>query len=165
MPARKYAKLVASLEELRAEMEANHEVRREVSFEQVAGWAAEPLPPAAYKHRPWWSNNRNNDNSNRPWDRAYFRIEDVDMNAQTVVFRKLPLPPPSPLATKESIQRLINRVRAPLQHNSMSDVAQPFTSQLNSTHHPVRGALKGTIRITVDVDLTAPADPEWADRP
>jgi hypothetical protein len=30
-------------------------------------------------------------------------------------------------------------------------------------HHPLRGAMKGMIRIAPGVDLTEPAFPEWAD--
>jgi hypothetical protein len=30
--------------------------------------------------------------------------------------------------------------------------------------HPLIGCMKGTIKVTPGVDLTEPADPEWADR-
>jgi hypothetical protein len=33
-----------------------------------------------------------------------------------------------------------------------------------SKRHPLFGAMKGTVRIPEGVDLTEPADPEWADR-
>lgn len=169
MGARKYAKLIDRLKVLRTEMDAQKEDCRNVTFAQVEHWAEEPLPPAAYKHRPWWSNNINNSNSNRPWDRAYFRTEDVDMKARTVVFRKLPLPSPLPRHPFNS-QRW---KKAPpsgesgeiVPRGGLSDVAHPFRQQCAERSHPLRGALKGTIRITVDVDLTAPADPEWGNKP
>jgi hypothetical protein len=33
-----------------------------------------------------------------------------------------------------------------------------------SKHHPLVGALKGTVWIAPGTDLTQPADPEWGDR-
>lgn len=163
MAARKYAQLVAALEKLRDELDSKNISRYSTTFAQVEQWAGEPLPPAAYKHRPWWSNNRNNNNSNRPWERAYFRTENVDMEAQMVVFRKLPLPQPP--KTTGSFRRFLQPKPT---ETGMSDVARPYIAQqqppkaqAHTTHHPLRGALKGTIRVTVDVDLTLPADPDW----
>jgi len=45
-----------------------------------------------------------------------------------------------------------------------SDVAPESTSRAAvSKRHPLMGCLKGTVRIAPGVDLTEPADPEWAD--
>jgi hypothetical protein len=46
-----------------------------------------------------------------------------------------------------------------------SGVAPEPTSRLAvSKRHPLIGWLKGTVQIAPGVDLTEPADPEWADR-
>lgn len=109
------------------------------------------LPPSAYQHRAWWSNNPDNNVMTKTWLAAGFETVNVNMEEHTVFFRKI-MPPPASLD-----------VTTP--QTGMSDVARAFTRQQASGHHALRGALKGTIRITVDVDLTAPADPYWADAP
>ncbi len=107
------------------------------------------LPPSAYQHRAWWSNNPDNNVMTKTWLAAGFETVNVNMEKHTVFFRKV-MPRPAAL-------------EATPHPTGMSDVARVFTRQQASGRHPLRGALKGTIRIAVDVDLTAPADPEWAD--
>src|SRR6266404_126367 len=41
------------------------------------------LPPSARKHRAWWANG----SAKKPWERARFHAEDVDMERQTLTFR------------------------------------------------------------------------------
>jgi hypothetical protein len=42
--------------------------------------------------------------------------------------------------------------------------SDPLNQTAVSKRHPLFGWLKGTVRVAPGVDLTAPADPEWADR-
>jgi hypothetical protein len=47
------------------------------------------LPPSAHKHRPWWSNNAHNSALTRVWLDAGFKSEQVDMEGQKLVFRRV----------------------------------------------------------------------------
>jgi hypothetical protein len=42
--------------------------------------------------------------------------------------------------------------------------AKPPNRAAVSKRHPLFGSLKGMIQVAPGVDLTEPADPEWADR-
>ena len=174
MSLRRYAKLRTALEKLRETLDSQRQYSYRATFREVEKWSCVPLPPSAYTQRKWWSNNsHNNTNSNRPWERAGFRTEEVDMGAQTVVFRMLPrkVPTPSTAEEREAFKKRMEKFMsshgkhdAPPQQVGMSDVAQYYTPQQGISHHPLRGALKGNLRIVAGTDLTNPADPDWADR-
>jgi hypothetical protein len=128
-----------------------------LNFKQIEDILGFKLPPSAYQHRAWWSNNTTNNVMTAVWTAAGFEATGVDMETHSVVFCRKARSPCAPAM-------LSNSQVSPHQIG-VSDVARPFTHQHVTGSHPVRGALKGTLRIIVDVDLTAPADPEWADRP
>ena len=46
------------------------------------------------------------------------------------------------------------------EHDSSKEANRPVVSK----RHPLFGCMKGMIRIAPGVDLTEPANPEWADR-
>jgi hypothetical protein len=52
------------------------------------------------------------------------------------------------------------------QCGSVMSVEQPWsgTPVAKESQHPLRGWMKGTLRIAPGVDLTEPADPEWGQR-
>ena len=116
------------------------------TFSEIEEALGFKLPPSAYQHRAWWSNNADNNVMTKTWLAAGFETLNVNIQEHTVFFRKVAPSPPE---------------AAPRQ-TGMSDVTRPFSSP-HAARHPLRGALKGTIRLAVDVDLTAPAEPEWAD--
>jgi hypothetical protein len=116
------------------------------SFSEIEDALGFKLPPSAYQHRAWWSNNPDNNVMTKAWLAAGFETMNVNIEEHTVFFRKI-LPPPPPI---EAASRAAG----------MSDVARPFSAP-HAAHHPVLGALKGTIRVAVEFDLTAPADPDW----
>ena len=164
-----YAKLETALKECR---EAGKSWLP-TNFREVEEWLGAPLPPSAYKHRSWWSNNCNNyTNSMKPWERAGYRAEDIDMKERTLTFRSkglfAPRNPQSAPSGKFALERLRElqrtRDRTPSAPVGMSDGTRPYVAQQSTGHHPLRGALKGTLRIVGGTDLTKPADPEWADR-
>ncbi len=92
--------------------------------------------PASSRYRAWWSNNDFNSVLTKVWIEAGFKSEQVDMEKQKLIFR---------------------RVRGP----KAADNAQSGGEKL---FHPLYGMMQGLIRIMPGTDLTQPADPEWADR-
>jgi hypothetical protein len=101
-------------------------------IEQIIG---APLPPVAFKHRAWWSNNPSNSVITLAWLGAGYKTERVDMASQRLVFRRTAdHPTPAP------------------------PVGRPANGGIIST---LRQALGGTVRVDDGVDLTAPAGEVW----
>jgi hypothetical protein len=171
MKPRRYERLIRELRTLREDMVARSLTEYSTSFKEIEEWAGTPLPRSAFVHRSWWSNNGGNySNALKPWEMANLTVAEVDMHEQTLVFR-LSAPQAEQAITNRApfdfaaLRSRLNRsalpeATKPDHHSGMADVAQPYQA---NTHggHPLRGALKGTIRIAPDVDLTQPADPEW----
>jgi hypothetical protein len=105
-----------------------------MSFEQIERVIGDKLPPVAQRHRAWWSNSPSNNVMTKAWLEAGFRSEQVDMSARKLVFRR----------EKQT------------EHST--------SSQTTPGRHPLFGWMKGTMRIAPGVDLTQPADPDWAQR-
>lgn len=174
MKTRRYSKLIKELSELRQSMVENGRTEQSATFLEVEEWAGMPLPPSAYTHRAWWSNNISNgnySNSLKPWDTACLSTAEVDMAAKTVVFQlwskdvelarknQPPFDRAALLSRPKTRQTVV--VRPP---PGLEDVQRLYEGQTYD-HHPLRGALKGTLRIVAGTDLTLPADPDWADAP
>ena len=65
-----------------------------MSFHDIEKLIDAPLPPVAYKHRAWWSNNPSNSVITRAWLDAGYKTERVDMGSRKLVFRReRPAPP------------------------------------------------------------------------
>ena len=103
-------------------------------FEDVAKIVGHPLPSSA-RYPAWWSNNETNNVMTKVWLDAGFRTEQVDIAGKKLVFRRH-----KPGAAEDG---------------------RAFTPRPSGSRHPLIGALKGSIRIMVD--LTLPADPHWGD--
>ncbi|MGH7787008.1 MAG: DUF7662 domain-containing protein [Candidatus Binatia bacterium] len=117
-----------------------------MTFEEIERVLEAPLPPSAYKHRPWWSNNETNSSMTRAWRNAGFKSADVDLVKRRLTFQRLGSGPrPYPVAPS-----LAPRV-----------AERPPTVVSARGRHPLFGVLKGMISIARGVDLTAPADPQW----
>lgn len=60
-----------------------------LSFEEIEAIIGAPLPPSAYNHREWWSNQ--SDISNRPqaksWIEAGFKVDAVQQHARSGTVR------------------------------------------------------------------------------
>jgi len=112
-----------------------------MTFAEVERITGTKLPPSARKHRPWWSNNPRNSVMTKVWLEAGFETEQVDMAGQKLVFR---------------------RVRKPSEVGGTPPSLAP-SDVTEARHHPLRGALKGLVRIMPGTDLTQPADPSWAE--
>lgn len=131
----KYENLGAFLQKQRA---------REVplTFREIEKITGVKLPPKAQHHRAWWSNNPSNNVMTKVWLEAGYESAQVDMNARTLVFRRI--------------------VKAGATGAGFAEPApKPYAAR--DGRHPARGALKGMVHIPPGVDLTEPADPAWAD--
>src|SRR5258708_16408 len=141
------------------------------------------LPPSARKHRAWWANG----SAKKPWARARFHAEDVDMERQPLPFRYKGVLWPKGRARREekikgsqavSRQKLSDfKLRIALKSSpkpalaGMADGARVYSGVEKITagtpprcRHPLYGALKGHIKLVAGTDLTEPADPEWGER-
>jgi len=137
------------------------------TFAEIEKIVGQPLPASA-KYPAWWSNNPSNNSMTKVWRRANFRTEQVDVARKTLVFRYVPPEPPEPPLTKEQYQSQKERVRKILSGNSSAQVVSESQISLAesgrtfaTSHHPLRGALKGILRLVGGTDLSKPADPDW----
>ena len=106
-----------------------------ITFDRIEKITGAKLPRSAKLYRAWWSNNDRNSVMTREWLAAGFQSEQVDMEGGKLVFRR------------------VRRRKVPGANETQ--MAMP-------SRHPLFGCLKGTVRIAPGVDLTEPADPEWA---
>jgi hypothetical protein len=107
-----------------------------LTFREIEKITGVKLPPKAQHHRAWWSNNAANNVMTKVWLEAGYESAQVDMSARKLVFRRV---------TKEPFPHLAPAVAK------------------KGERHPIFGALKDITRLVPGVDLTEPADPEWAD--
>lgn len=107
-------------------------------IEKVVGFKL----PNSQNYPAWWSNNPLNNVMTKEWLAAGYKTEQVDIEGRKLVFR---------------------RDKAPVRHGGFAE--SPATPMQNKTpaKHPIFGALKDVTWIAPGVDLTEPADPEWAD--
>ena len=59
-----------------------------MTFAEIEEVIGNRLPSSAFKHRPWWSNNRPTASSLHAWLRAGYVSAEVDMAGFRLVFRK-----------------------------------------------------------------------------
>ncbi len=116
-----------------------------MTFEAIESVIGSPLPPRAQHIRGWWSNNPTNNVMTRVWLDAGFKTERVDLERRTLVFRRV-----RQTETAGALQ-----LREP---SAVYEVAI-----MTKKHHPLFGALKDVTFLVAGVDLTQPADSEWAD--
>src|SRR5262245_7033239 len=108
-------------------------------IERVLGFA---LPEKSKKNRAWWSNNPDNSVMTKVWLDAGFRSQQVDMASQSLVFR---------------------RVERSLSPPGGGFAEASAGSPVSQRRNPLFGWMKGTVTVAPGTDLTAPADPNWAD--
>jgi hypothetical protein len=111
-----------------------------MTFREIEKVTGVKLPPKAQHHRAWWSNNPDNNVMTKVWLAAGFESAQVDMEGRKLVFR---------------------RVRDA--HDTPPRQPGPKRLATKDGRHPIFGALKDITRLIPGVDLTEPADPEWAD--
>jgi hypothetical protein len=59
-----------------------------MTFQEIERVIGAGLPPVAFKHRAWWSNNPSNSVITNAWLEAGYKTERVDMGSQKLVFRR-----------------------------------------------------------------------------
>lgn len=106
-------------------------------IEQLLGFA---LPASSATHRAWWSNNPQNNVMTRAWLRAGYRTAEVDIPGRKLVFRRT-----GPASETDAAS------------------APPAEPMVDHVDHPLFGCMAGTVTFVEGVDLTEPADPDWAD--
>ena len=94
--------------------------------------------PASARYRAWWSNNASNNVMTKVWLEAGYESARVDMSARKLVLR-----------------------RVAKAGEASGGLAKPYAT--SDGRHPIRGALRDITFVPPGVDLTEPADPEWAD--
>jgi hypothetical protein len=109
-----------------------------LTFDEIEQITGVKLPPKAQHHRAWWSNNASNNVMTKVWLEAGYESAQVDMSARKLVFRRV-------AKTGEA----------------SGGLAKPYAT--SDGRHPMRGALRDITFVPPGVDLTEPADPEWAD--
>jgi hypothetical protein len=114
-----------------------------VEIEKVIG---DTLPPSAYKHRAWWSNNPSNSVITYAWLEAGYETERVDMSSRKLVFRRVSPRPPRPPSTPS---------QPPPNSNSAGAIDD------GGILGRLRAALGGTVRVAEGVDLTDPTGEIW----
>lgn len=108
-----------------------------LTFTQIEKITGSKLPPKAQHQRAWWSNNPTNNVMTKVWLEAGFESAQVDIEARKLVFHRVAEP------------------------GEAKGLEKPHAT--SEGRHPMRGALKEITFIPAGVDLTEPADPEWAD--
>jgi len=125
---------VTKYEPLRVFLARNASSEVPMRFSEIERIIGAPLPPVAFRHRAWWSNNPSNSVITPAWLDAGYKTERVDMASQRLVFRR---------TTERPI------VRPP--------AASPSVGVLGA----LRSALGGTVRVADGADLTAPTGEAW----
>ena len=99
--------------------------------------------PKSKVYAAWWSNNPTNNVMTKEWLAAGYRTEQVDLAGQRLVFHKVARPVAGGFAEEQ--------------------IPLDAQREKKKQRHPIFGALKDVTWIAPGVDLTEPADPEWAD--
>lgn len=102
------------------------------SFKEIERILGFHLPPSSRRHRALWSNNAQNHVMTQAWLSAGWRTEQVDLEKEELVFRKV---------EASAIER-------------SREISKPSKSPF--------GGLQGTVRINIEVDITAPTGEDWA---
>ena len=107
-----------------------------LTFQQIETLIGAPLPPAASRHRAWWSNNPSNSVITRAWREAGFRAFQVDMAAGSLLFRRegVAAAPPSPRQQRTPQAQVLDRLWR---------------------------RLGGTVSLPYGMDLTEPTGETW----
>ena len=126
-------------------------------IERVLGFA---LPASARTYQAWWANDPKHSQA-KAWLDAGAKSGQLDIRAETVVFRKQTQAIAS-FETGTSYHTVEDMTSNKTGFSEEAGSAPAAASGAAVTKHPAYGSMKGMIKIMPGVDLTEPADPEWA---
>ena len=128
-------------------LKTQHASEVPMTFAEIERVVGTGLPPSAYRHRPWWSNNATNSVMTKVWLDAGYETSRVDIQARKLVFRRI--------------------AREAKGISGMSEAhrdVEPAPGASNAPRRsPLFGCMKGTFTIEPGYDLTSPmfTDEEW----
>lgn len=114
-----------------------------MTFEEIERILGTELPPSAFKHPTWWSNNPTNNPRTYAWLNAGYKTMNVNIKERKLVFRK---------STRNRLFE--TEGEKPTQTKSFDKTDSGFFLQ-------VSGSLKGTVTVSPGVDLTLPVSEQW----
>lgn len=117
-----------------------------MTFKEIEDVIGVRLPDSAFEHRALWSNNSANWVMTKAWLAAGYKTADVDIANRKLVFRRI-VPDPSTPETGVSHQS---------PHGN-----RPPAGVGNGSFEQVFGALRGTVTVAPDTDLTEPIEEDW----
>jgi hypothetical protein len=117
---------------LRVFLESSRAERLPVKFSELEALLGFELPRSK-QYPAWWSNSPTNNPMTKAWLAAGYVTEQVDTTGERLVFKRARSASPPRAAT-------LRRTGA----------------------FPGYGAMKGTLRLAAETDLTKPADEAWA---
>lgn len=79
---------MAKYEPLQTFLSHRSESEIPMTFDEIEAIIAAPLPPVAFKHRAWWSNNPSNSVITHAWLSSGYKTERVDMGSRKLIFRR-----------------------------------------------------------------------------
>jgi len=120
---------VSKYEPLKTFLAVNPSTEIPMQFAEIEKIIGAPLPPVAFRHRAWWSNNPSNSVITHAWLDAGYKTERVDMGSRKLIFRR---------ANSETVSLSVEG-RGP------------------GVIAALRSALSGTVHVSAGVDLTDPA--------
>lgn len=103
-------------------------------FAEIETIIGAKLPPAAHRHRAWWSNNPSNNVMTRSWLTAGYVSERGDIAAERIVFRR--------------------------QRDQAGDTSQGVAPKAGFLDR-IRAQLAGTVKVADGVDIAAPSGERW----
>ena len=130
---------------LRSFLERQEGERVPMTFVEIERVIGSKLPQSQ-TIRAWWSNNPSNNVMTKAWLGAGYKTGEVDIEGRKLVFRR-----------DKAARKLAAR------HGRGFAEEAAAAPPKKSARHPIFGALKDVTWIAPGVDLTEPADPQWAD--
>lgn len=117
-----------------------------MTFDEIERVLGTQLPPSAFKHRAWWSNNPNNSVITSAWLEAGYKTANVDMPGRKLEFKKI----------------LLDGASSGIRNGrQVQDGAAGSKARDGFVFSRVFGALKDTVTITPGTDLTSPVEEDW----
>ncbi len=110
-----------------------------MTFAELETVIQDRLPPSAFKHRAWWSNNPNNSVMTKAWLDAGWISSDVDMEKKRLVFKR---------AKKPTMQAAISPRGENSNPNATDPGSQNYTLTIRNIDEATMQILAAKARLT-----------------